>query len=91
MIDGVLPKPFFIRSKNSIINQDSTAAWHNERKGVMMIENYYRNQAEEENDLEIKDIEEEINYSDEEELEHEYLRQIQLKEKREKQMLTKKL
>jgi len=23
MIDGVLPKPFFIRSKSSIINQDS--------------------------------------------------------------------
>lgn len=43
MIDGVLPKPFFIRSKNTIINQDSNAAWHNERKGVMMIENYYRN------------------------------------------------
>ena len=46
MIDGVLPKPFFIRSKNNIINQDSNASWHNERKGVMMIENYYRNEDE---------------------------------------------
>jgi hypothetical protein len=91
MIDGVLPKPFFIRSKNSIINQDSNAAWHNERKGVMMIENYFKNEGEDVKDIDINDIEEEINYSDEEELEHEYLRQIQLKEKREKQNLTKKL
>lgn len=47
MIDGVLRKPFFIRNKNTIINQDSNAAWHNERKGVMMIENYYKHQEEE--------------------------------------------
>lgn len=42
MIDGALPRPFFIRSKNTIVGEDSKASWHNERKGVMMIENYYR-------------------------------------------------
>lgn len=43
MIDGVLSKPFFIRSRNSAdTGEDSKASWHNERKGVMMIENYYR-------------------------------------------------
>lgn len=56
-----------------------------------MIENYFKNEGEDVKDIDINDIEEEINYSDEEELEHEYLRQIQLKEKREKQNLTKKL
>lgn len=88
MIDGALPRPFFIRSKNTIVGEDSKASWHNERKGVMMIENYYR--GEEEEGVEER-IEEEFNYSDEEELEHEYLRQIQLRENREKQQLTKKL
>lgn len=89
LIDGVLPKPFFIRNKNTIIEQDSKASWHNERKGVMMIENYYR--GEEKEEVDVEDIEEEINYSDEEELEHEYLRQIQLRENKDKQQLTKKL
>jgi hypothetical protein len=70
MVDGVLARPFFIRSKNSLINQDSNASWHNERKGVMMIENYYKNQEEDEKDINMDVIEEEINYSDEEELEH---------------------
>jgi len=42
LIDGILLKPFFIRSKNTVIGQDAKSAWHNERKGVMMIENYYR-------------------------------------------------
>jgi hypothetical protein len=37
MVDGVLSKPFFIRKKNVLIDQESKAAWHNERKGVMMI------------------------------------------------------
>jgi hypothetical protein len=47
MIDGVMSKPFFIRSKNQIINQDSKASWHNENKGVMMIEDYFRSADEE--------------------------------------------
>jgi hypothetical protein len=46
MVDGVLAKPFFIRSKNTIINEDSKASWHNERKGVMMIENYYKGEGD---------------------------------------------
>jgi hypothetical protein len=38
MLDGVLNKPFFIRSKNAEqIEKNSKAAWHNEKKGVMMI------------------------------------------------------
>lgn len=89
MIDGTLARPFFIRNKNAVINEDSKASWHNERKGVMMIENYFR--GEEEEKVEVERIDEEFNYSDEEELEHEYLRQIQLRENREKQQLTKKL
>lgn len=47
MIDGTLQKPFFIRNKgsNEILEQNSSkAAWHNEQKGVMMIENYYKNE-----------------------------------------------
>jgi len=52
MIDGVMSKPFFIRNKNVIINQDSKASWHNENKGVMMIEDYYRNPDEEKLDME---------------------------------------
>lgn len=47
MIDGALQRPFFIRSKNTIVGEDSKASWHNERKGVMMIENYYRGEEEE--------------------------------------------
>ena len=62
MIDGTLPKPFFIRSKNAVISEDSKASWHNERKGVMMIENYYRGEEEEKVDMDR--IEEEFNYSD---------------------------
>ena len=29
MIDGTLQKPFFIRKKNVILEQESKAAWHN--------------------------------------------------------------
>lgn len=47
MIDATLKKPFFIRKKNDTLEEDSKASWHNERKGVMMIENYYRNNQEE--------------------------------------------
>lgn len=43
MIDGTLKKPFFLRSKdNRIMGKESKAAWHNEEKGVIMIENYYK-------------------------------------------------
>lgn len=46
MIDGTLQKPFFIRTKNANAEEDSKASWHNERRGVMMIENYYRGEEE---------------------------------------------
>jgi hypothetical protein len=58
MLDGTLKKPFFIRGKegNEILEQDSIkAAWHNERKGVMMIENYYKNEGAENNEEEINE------------------------------------
>lgn len=43
MIDGTLKKPFFLRnSGNKIMGKESKAAWHNEEKGVMMIENYFK-------------------------------------------------
>ena len=43
MLDGTLKKPFFIRKKNEEQEEhESQATWHNERKGVMMIENYHR-------------------------------------------------
>lgn len=41
MIDGTLAKPFFIRKKDTT-EEESQATWHNEKKGVMMIENYFR-------------------------------------------------
>ena len=43
MLDGTLKKPFFIRQKEEKTDQQSQATWHNEKKGVMMIENYHRN------------------------------------------------
>ena len=56
MVDGALASPFFIRQKDATIGEDSKASWHNERKGDMMIENYYRGQEEEEN----KEVEENV-------------------------------
>jgi hypothetical protein len=61
----------------------------------MMIENYYKKmniEGMQQQDEPVGDIEEEgVNYSDEEELEHEYQRQIRLKEQRNKQEFTMKL
>lgn len=43
MVDASLAKPFFARNINGqIIGLDSQAQWHNEQKGVMMINNYYK-------------------------------------------------
>jgi hypothetical protein len=47
MIDGTLKKPFFVRNENDEIEEESQASWHNEKKGVMMIENYFRDDASE--------------------------------------------
>ena len=44
MIDATLKKPFFIRKNKDILEEDTKATWHNERKGVMMIQNYYKNE-----------------------------------------------
>lgn len=44
MIDATLKKPFFIRKKNDVLEEDTKATWHNERKGVMMIETYHKNE-----------------------------------------------
>ena len=86
MIDGTLKKPFFLRSDDhKIVGQSSKAAWHNEEKGVMMIDNYHKkmqsNAGSTETVLEEPD-QEDINYSDEEELEHEYQRQLRLRERK---------
>ena len=58
MIDGVLSKPFFIRNKKASSTEDSKASWHNERKGVMMIENYFRGENEQNEQLDMDKIEE---------------------------------
>lgn len=50
MVDATLKKPFFIRKKEEKTESESQATWHNEKKGVMMIENYYRNDENEEVD-----------------------------------------
>lgn len=43
MMDASLPYSFFSRDKdNNIIGLDSNLGWHNESKGVMMINHYYR-------------------------------------------------
>lgn len=43
MIDASVRRPFFARNlNNEIIGLDSQAEWHNESKGVMMINNYYK-------------------------------------------------
>jgi homogentisate 1,2-dioxygenase len=43
MIDASVNRPFFARNiKNEIIGLDSGAEWHNEQKGVLMINNYYK-------------------------------------------------
>ena len=56
MIDGSLGRPFFARNmRNEIIGLDSQAEWHNEQKGVLMINNYYKSggpsDAKEEDDI----------------------------------------
>jgi hypothetical protein len=43
LIDGNLRKPFFSRDKeNKIQGIDTKSSWHNEAKGIMMIDNYYK-------------------------------------------------
>jgi hypothetical protein len=43
MIDASVRRPFFARNlKNEIIGLDAQAEWHNEQKGVLMINNYHK-------------------------------------------------
>ena len=43
MMDACLSFSFFSRDyKNNIIGLDSNLGWHNEAKGVMMINHYYK-------------------------------------------------
>ena len=43
MIDASVRRPFFARNiKNEIIGLESQAEWHNEQKGVLMINNYFK-------------------------------------------------
>jgi hypothetical protein len=39
LVDACMDKPFFTRNKeNEIIGGDNKATWHNETKGVLMID-----------------------------------------------------
>ena len=90
MIDGALIKPFFARNKkNEIIGSDSIAYWHNESKGMILIDNYYKKVKDEseskegeENKFESEEEEDYLDYENEEELEQEYNRQLALQEKK---------
>lgn len=82
MIDANLYRPFFLRSNSKdIVGQDAQSTWHNETKGVMMIDKYHKKIQAGKNEEEIKqldqlddsDIED---FEDEEELEQEYQRQL---------------
>lgn len=64
MIDGSLRRPFFARNlKNEIIGLDSQAEWHNEQKGVMMINNYFKGGAAEPKAKQDDDIDKFMNLS----------------------------
>lgn len=87
MIDGALARPFFTRNKeNQIIGGDSSAQWHSETKGVLMIDDYHKKMDAKQEEMEIiKEEEEEededkFDYENEEELEYAYQRELFLKE-----------
>lgn len=95
MVDGALARPFFTRNKeNQIIGGDSSAQWHSETKGVLMIDDYHRKLGEKE-ELNTKeemflqeeeDLEEEegMDFENEEELEYAYQRELFLLEAQQK-------
>jgi len=52
MIDGCLQYSFFSRDANGdIIGMDSNLGWHNENKGMMIINEYYKEGVDYENKL----------------------------------------
>ena len=64
MIDGSLRRPFFARNlKNELIGLDSQAEWHNEQKGVMMINNYFKSGATDKKAKQEDDIDKFMNLS----------------------------
>lgn len=69
MIDASVNRPFFARNiKNEIIGLDSQAEWHNEQKGVLMINNYYKiGQEAQGAHAKVDDIEKFMNLSSDEE------------------------
>jgi len=82
LIDGTLTIPFFARDKNNqIISADTRAQWHNEMKGVMMINQKYKEEAAEEQEVKEEELieapednQESVEQLTEEEIEAEYQR-----------------
>ncbi len=47
MIDGCFRRSFFVRNmKGEIVGQNSSSQWHNENKGVMLINRYFKGHKE---------------------------------------------
>lgn len=98
MIDGTLARPFFTRNyHNQVIQSDMNAQWHNEMKGVLMIDDYHKKigtavqeaaPAEDEEKILSSDSDYDPNdYAEEADLEEEYQRQINIQTKK-KRMKT---
>lgn len=52
-------KPFFARNANGeIMGQDNKSTWHNETKGILMIDGYHKKLQAGKDEDEIKNIEE---------------------------------
>ena len=85
MIDGALARPFFTRNKeNQIIGGDSSAQWHSETKGVLMIDDYHKKMDAKQEEMEIikeeeDEEEDKFDYENEEELEYAYQRELFIK------------
>ena len=57
MIDNALTKPFFVWNQNDkIVGSELTASWHNENKGVLLINNNHRNEDDIVNEDDINDF-----------------------------------
>ena len=102
MIDGTLSKPFFSRNMdNQLIGTDSNAQWHNEQKGILLIDNYHKkigNNDDNENekfDDSDNDFDGADNYSsdydEEADIEEEYQRQLALEAKKNRRKQVKNL
>ena len=102
MIDGTLNKPFFSRNMGSqLIGSDSNAQWHNEQKGVLLIDDYHKkignfdvNEDEElddsDNDFDGTDNDS-SDYDEDADIEEEYQRQLALRAKKHRRKQMKNL